>query len=176
MRGRALRMFAIGIPAIAGFLASGAASAGADPPTRSPVDLPAEFTFQDAKGNDPCGFAVTLDVLSNRLVTTTFVRQGGATSMHTAGTLKVRLTNATSPALSLQANISGPTEVRTDGSVIQIALGRQLWAFEPDVAPGLPRMALISGRTVSTFDADGNFHLISVTGTVQDVCASLTPG
>ncbi len=103
---------------------------------------------------------------------TTFAQRAGTTSIHVTGTLKVRLT--TDAGRSVDLNISGPTHltINADGPVTtQIALGRALWTFDPGVGPGLPRLAVISGRTVSTFDP--GFTLVSVVGHVEDMCSAL---
>jgi hypothetical protein len=149
----------------------------ADPPDREPVDIPSEFTFTDAKGNNPCDFAVLLTVLTNREVQTTFLHQDGTTSLHVSGTLKVRLTNQVTGS-SVDVNISGPLQLvnNSDGTQSQVSQGRSLWAFEPGIAPELPRLALISGRVVSSFDADRNFSFQSVSGQVEDLCAVLAGG
>ena len=152
-----------------------AASVSADPPDRDPVPLPDDpFAFTDAQGNNPCGFEVMLEVLSNGEVATTFTHQDGTTSVHVAGVLKVRLTNEVADT-SVDVNISGPLRLvnNSDGTVSQVSQGRSLWAFEPGIAPDLPRLALISGRVVSSFDAAGHFSFQSVSGNVEDLCAVL---
>ena len=156
------------------FLFGIATSATARPPERNPVDLPpgTSFTLTDTLGGNPCGFEVQLQVVSNKEVMTTFAQKAGTTSIHVTGTLKVRLT--TDAGRSADLNISGPTHLtlNPDGSVTQVALGRALWVFDPRVGPGLPRLAVISGRTVSTFDP--GFALESVAGHVEDMCSALT--
>jgi hypothetical protein len=155
------------------FLLGVATPATATPPDREPVDLPpgTSFTLTNTLGGNPCGFAVQLLVVSNKEVTTTFMEKSGTTSIHVTGTLKVRLT--TDARRSVDLNISGPTNltINADGSITQIALGRALWVFDPGVGPGLPRLAVISGRTVSTFDP--GFTLVSVGGHVEDMCRAL---
>jgi hypothetical protein len=164
----------LAVPMLGMFLLGFASSAVADPPSREPwsPQTGTEFIFTDTKGNNPCGFPVELLVLNNREVGTTFVRNGVTL---VAGTLTVRLTNTTN-GTSVDLNISGPTHLTSnaDGSTTQIALGPQLWVFDPGVAPDLPRLALIDGRTVSMFDKDGNFSWISTTGNVQDLCVPLS--
>ena len=118
-----------------------------------------------------------LDVITNREVATTFMRQDGTTSFYVSGVLKVRLTNMATDT-SIDVNISGPLRLvnNSDGTVSQVSQGRSLWAFEPGIAPDLPRLALISGRVVSSFDAGGQFIFQSVSGNVQDLCAVLAGG
>ena len=166
----------VAIPLIGLFVFGLTTAAAADPPTREPVDFPtAPFVLTDTEGNHPCGFRVELAVLTNKEVATTFVRKDGTTSIHITGSLKVRLTNLAAPGTTVDLNISGPTHLteHDDGSVTQIALGRALWTFDPGIAPDLPRLALISGRTVSMFDPAGAFSLLSVSGHVEDLCAVL---
>jgi hypothetical protein len=163
----------LAVPLAGLFLLGVATPATATPPDREPVDLPpgTSFTFTDTLGGNPCGFEVQLLVVANNEVVTTFAQRAGTTSIHVTGTLKVRLT--TDAGQSVDLNISGPTHLtnNADGSVTQIALGRALWVFDPGVGPGLPRLAVISGRTVSTFDP--GFTLVSVSGHVEDMCSAL---
>jgi hypothetical protein len=172
MRGRRIRKVMLSVPLAGLFLLGVATSATATPPEREPVDLPpgTSFTLTDTLGGNPCGFEVQLLVLENNEVTTTFAERAGTTSIHVTGTLKVRLTGA---GRSVDLNISGPTHltINADGSVTQIALGRALWVFDPGVGPGLPRLAVISGQTVSMFDP--GFTLVSVSGNVEDMCSAL---
>jgi hypothetical protein len=173
---RYARLILVSVPILGLFLLGFASSAVADPPSREPGSPPtgASFPFQDTKGNNPCGFEVDLLVLNNSQVVTTFGRKG-ATAIQAAGAFTVRLTNS-SNGTSIDLNISGPTHltVNADGSITQIALGPQLWVFDPGVAPTLPRLALIDGRTVSMFDAAGNFSWISTTGKSRDLCIPLS--
>jgi len=160
-------------PILGLFLLGSASSAVADPPSRQPWPPPTgtSFIFTDTKGNNPCGFPVELLVLNNREVGTVFARNGVTL---VAGTLTVRLTN-TMNGTFIDLNISGPTHLTSnpDHSTTQLALGPQLWVFDPGVAPGLPRLAFINGRTVSMFDPAGNFNWISTTGKVQNLCIPL---
>ena len=173
MRSRRIAQTMLAVPVAALFLLGVPTPATARPPVREPNVLPSEpFVFTDSLGGNPCGFPVTLQVLSNNEVVTTFERKAGTTSIHVTGTLKVRLTTAAGGSVDL--NISGPTHltINADGSVTQIAVGRSLWAFDPGVGPGLPRLAVISGRVVSTFDP--GFSLVSVSGRVVDMCSALS--
>jgi hypothetical protein len=169
------RLLALTVPMTALLLFGGVTVAHADPPTRTPVEI-SDFVLQAPLGHDPCGFPVKLEVLDNNEVATTFMRQDGIMSVHATGTLKVRLTNQTAPVHTVDVNISGPTQLtfNPDGSITQVALGRALWAFEPGIAPGLPRIAVISGRTDSMFDRNGAFALLRVQGNAEDMCAVLT--
>ena len=150
--------------------------ATAAPPTREPVVLPAEFTLADTLGGNPCGFPVLVTVLNNKEKLTTFTRDGVAAVFRVTGSLKVRLTN-TLTGTAIERNISGPTRLtpNSDGSITQETAGPGLWAFDPGVAPGLPRAAITKGRTVSVINSqpNGDFLFISQKGSVEDVCAAL---
>jgi hypothetical protein len=149
----------------------------AAPPTREPNPLPAEpFVFTDTLGNDPCGFPVLLEITTNKEVLTTFTRQSGVTSIHTTGALKVRLTN-TVTGDTIDRNISGPilATVNADGSLTQLGGGPALWVFDPGVAPELPRLVVISGRTESILGPGTAFTFVSRQGHYEDICAALAP-
>jgi hypothetical protein len=150
--------------------------ANAAPPVREPSQLPTnqQFPLQDTLGNDPCGFQVLLELTTNKEVITTFTRQSGVTSIHTTGALKARLTNT---GKTIERNISGPIfqTVNSDGSVTQKTTGPGIWAFDPGVAPGLPRIAITKGKTESFFSPNGAFTWISQHGSYEDVCAALAP-
>jgi hypothetical protein len=152
--------------------------ANAAPPVKEPSSLPTnvQFPFQDTLGGDPCGFPVLLELTTNKEVITTFTRQSGVTSIHTTGALKARLTNSNTDE-SIERNISGPIfqTVNSDGSVTQKTTGPGVWAFDPGVAPGLPRMAITKGKTESVFSSTGVFTWISQHGSYEDVCAALAP-
>ena len=148
--------------------------ASADPPSREPVAVKSPQVFQAADFSDPCGFQVQLEVLTNKATLATFERRNGVTVLHAAGALKVRLMNL-SNGRTIDRNISGPTMVtlNADGSVTQKTAGPGLWAFEVDVAPNLPRMAITKGKTESSFSTEGDFTFIGQRGAVEDVCAAL---
>jgi hypothetical protein len=161
-------------------LAALSSAALAAPPERVPLDLPpgTTFPFTDTLGNDPCGFEVTLTVLTNNVTTTTSDRRDGTTVTSSTGALKVRLTNSET-GQSVERNISGPVRStqELDGTVRQVTGGRGLFAFDPDVAPGLPRLVIVRGRTTSTFTGPSTapvFTLDSQAGQVEDLCATLS--
>ena len=153
--------------------------ANAAPPVKEPSSLPTNvpFPFQDTLGNDPCeDFPVLLELTANKETITTFTRRSGVTSIHTTGALKARLTNVDT-GKTIERNISGPIfqTVNSDGSVTQKTTGPGVWAFDPGVAPGLPRMAITKGKTESVFSSTGVFTWISQHGSYEDVCAALAP-
>ena len=149
--------------------------ANAVPPTRQPNALPTDpFIFTDTLGNNPCGFPVLLAITTNKEILTTFTRRSGVTSIHTTGALKVRLTN-TVTGKTIDRNISGPilATVNNDGSVAQKGTGPALWVFDPGVAPELPRLVIIKGKTESILGPGTAFTFISRQGTYEDICAAL---
>jgi len=155
--------------------------AAAAPPSREPVDLPTEpFALTDTEKNSPCSFPVSLQVITNKEVKTTFVRRGGVTVTSTTGSLKVRFINtATVPNKTIDRNISGPifTTTNSDGSTSQKTAGLGLWVFDPGVAPEFPsRLVITSGKTESIIGPEeGAFRFISRHGSFEDICAALAP-
>lgn len=154
------------------------AIAAADPPTREPNVLPADpFIFTNTLEENPCVFPVLLAITTNKEILTTFTQRSGVTVIHTTGALKVRLTNTTT-GKTIDRNISGPilATVNADGSTTQKGTGPALWVFDPGVAPALPRLVIIYGRTQSTLgQAPADFRFISMTGHFEDICAALAP-
>jgi hypothetical protein len=149
--------------------------ANAAPPVREPNSLPTgEFPLQDTLGNDPCGFPVLLELTTNKEIVTTFTRRSGVTFIHVTGALKARFTNDDT-GKTIERNISGPTfqTVNSDGSVTQKTTGPGVWAFDPSVAPELPRMVITKGKTESVFSPAGVFTFISQHGSYEDICAAL---
>jgi hypothetical protein len=150
----------------------------ADPPTREPNLLPTDpFIFTDTLGNNPCAFPVLLEITTNKEILTTFTRRSGVTTIHTTGALKVILTNTVTME-SIARNISGPilATVNDDGSVTQKGTGPALWVFDPGVAPELPRLVIVKGKTESVLGPQkGAFRFISRQGSYEDICAALAP-
>lgn len=150
--------------------------ASAVPPTREPLALPTEpFLFTDTRGGNPCSFPVLLHVTTNKQVVTSFTRRNGVTSVHTTGALKVTLTNEATGE-SLARNISGPifTSEQSDGSILQKGAGPALWVLDPGVAPELPRLVILKGKSVSVIGPErGAFRFLSRQGPAEDLCAAL---
>jgi hypothetical protein len=128
----------------------------------------------------PCStFEVRLDPLtSNEKIITFFDQDHNPRFQLVTGGLKVRLTNK-STGKSIDVNISGPFQIEPSQSVFPFKitnLGPTLFDFEPGVAPNLnlPRLALFDGRAESMFDAQGNFSLLSLRGSVDDACDLLS--
>ncbi len=143
----------------------------------SPTTVTAPVTAFTVTGS--CSFDVLLAPKSPQTnqekITTFFDQAHNERFQLVTGALQVVLTNV-STGKSVDLNISGPTQVSPlpDGSLKVVNLGPTLFLFQPGVAPSLPLLALIQGRTESMFDALGNYSLLSVQGTVADVCALLS--
>jgi hypothetical protein len=92
-----------------------------------------------------------------------------------SGPLFFTFTNVSNPAKTLTLNVSGPGIINfTDSS--EILLGPSFYfGFPTNVtqAANLPAVALVTGRTILTFD---NLGILSIThtGTSQDICQALT--
>jgi hypothetical protein len=140
-------------------------TAGADAPTRVPADQ------HSTRYDGLCSFPVTVDILVNKEYKTTFASGQIAGQDLYTGALKVRVTNVTTGE-AVDLNVSGPIQViPNDDSTTVISLGPTLWAFT-DPQPGLPPLALVSGRLEAIFDPD--FRVTSVDAHVVDLCALLS--
>jgi hypothetical protein len=121
-------------------------------------------------------FDVFVEPTTDRVRSTTMIDAAGNVRMQIlSGALKVLVTNL-STGESQHLNISGPVKLapQADGSLRVTTGGPTFWwFFEPGVAPGQPIVGLYHGKTVSEFDAAGNFRFLSARGRVQDVCAML---
>jgi hypothetical protein len=166
-----LRLGLVAISIAVLFLFSIASPVPAIPPTTQTNPI-TPFTISGA-----CSFNVLLEPLfNNEKVTTFFGQTGNVRFQIFHGGLTVRLTNQNNTSKSVDLNISGPIQVvpQPNGSLKEITLGPTLFVFQPGVAPSLPLLAYINGRTESVFDAAGNFHFLSLSGTVDDVCPLLS--
>lgn len=142
------------------------ATAAAVPPDKEPLGAIETFTISGA-----CPFDVLLEELQNESSITTFYDQdGNVRRFLITGALKVRLTNVTG-GQSIALNVPGPAIERPqpDGSTLVIGVGPWLHLF----VPGLPPLALGSGRTEFLIDHEGHLELLSITGNVRDVCPML---
>jgi hypothetical protein len=148
-----------------------APSASATKPIRFPLPPPPSTLPADI-----CGFSIDEETLSINQTGTVF--SNGIFMAN--GTLKIRLTNATDPAKSVDLNISGPGKLipQPDGSLFIKAEGASLFFFVPDqLEPGSPgALLLVHGLATELIDENGNVvpGSFSTTGSVQDVCAMLT--
>lgn len=136
-----------------------APAAGGAKPTR--LFLPAaDFTLTGS-----CSFDVAIAILANKEYTITY----SAGAIRVTGSLKVRLTNLSSPSKSIELNISGPGLITpgSNGTNTTEAAGTWLLFF-----PGT--LDLVTGRNVFTTAADGSLIGFSVQqGTKTDLCAVL---
>jgi hypothetical protein len=138
------------------------------------------FTSFFVPAVDACGFGVLFTPepgRPNRERLIQFVNSADPNAAIVAGPLFVTLTNVSS-GKTVNLNISGPVLIGISGTS-----GRTDVTFGPGIpgalpsnvatAAGLPLLPLFYGRTVFTFDVQGNLTSISFTGTVQDVCQLL---
>jgi hypothetical protein len=98
-----------------------------------------------------------------------------ANSAIISGPLFLTFTNLSNPAKTLNLNVSGPGIINFAANE-ETLLGPSFFSgFPPDItaAAGLPSVALVTGRTILTFDNLGNLTSITHQGTVQDICQAL---
>jgi hypothetical protein len=128
--------------------------------------------------------AVNVDIANNgKTVTKTFTTHDGTVRALSAGTgsdlvfynpnhpdVRVPLKGNRAVSWSV-TNGDGTTTVRLTGHNV-------VFYFPTDTllgnAPG-PATLLVVGREVFDIDAGGNFHQVSATGNVTDICAQLPP-
>jgi hypothetical protein len=141
-----------------------AATASANPPTRTPVPPLDDVTVTG------CGFAVLVETLEWNVVSTTFSNDASPVVEILSGVAKTQFTNLETGE-TITVNISGPLVVKvfSDGSVVLAEQGP--W-FHIDV-PGLPAIFLTEGRVTITIDAAGNVT-IDGNGRIVDLCAALS--
>jgi hypothetical protein len=170
LRSSALRVTAIAAAVVGVLVPAQLASAGG--PTRQPTNnqsgvLPAGFA---------CTFALGVDVVTDREVTTTWPADpSGDVRSHISGTLVLRLTNEDTGA-AIVVNVSGPvdTVVHADGSQDIVFTGNSALVVPPGGTPPAPDAILTSGRAVEHATPDGQFTLVGVSGRTQDVCRRLS--
>ncbi|MCW2805120.1 MAG: hypothetical protein JWN06_3337 [Propionibacteriaceae bacterium] len=146
------------------------------PPTKDPNPIDSRILI-DTNGKNPCAFPVLMQVATNKETVTTFFRRSGVITIHVTGALKVTLTN-NDTRKSIVVNIPGPTFLtfNDDGSITQKATGPALWVFDQGIAPELPRLALLNGKSESIIGpAERQFRFISRQGNYQDLCVALAP-
>jgi hypothetical protein len=140
-----------------------AATASANPPTRTPVPRPADNI-------DPaCGFDVLVEYVAWNVVSKTFNNDASPVVEIVTGVAKAQLTNLET-GKTIAVNISGPQVVKvfSDGSVLISDVGP--WVFNE--IPGLPGIFLSKGRVTIAIDAVGNVT-IDGNGRLVDLCAEL---
>lgn len=131
------------------------------------------FTVSGGPANGACAFDVLVAPQANRPNGERVILF--ANSAIIAGPAFVTLTNLSDPTKVLNLNISGPGKVSFSANEETLFGPGFLSGFPPDVtaAAGLPAVALVTGRTVITFDNLGNITSVTHVGTVQDLCQAL---
>jgi hypothetical protein len=148
-----------------------APAALAEKPIRFPLSPPPPTVSADI-----CGFPIDEETLSINETGTVF--SNGIFMAN--GKLKVRLTNATDPAKSVDLNISGPGKLvpQPDGSLLVKAEGASLFFFLPgQLGAGSPgALLLVHGLATELIDPNGNPvpGSFDPRGDVEDVCAMLS--
>ena len=126
-----------------------------------------------------CTFGLAVDGAGGgEGVTRTFVDADGNTvRIVTAGRgSRLTFTNLSSnetfalPATGAVTN----TVVNADGSRTVTLTGNNVVILFPSDVPAGPSTTLYVGRVVYTADANGNFTLVSTSGTATDICAELS--
>lgn len=132
------------------------------------------FTISGGSANGACTFDVLVTPQPNRPNGTRMILFANAEFL--VGPFFVTLTNLSDPAKTLSLNVSGPVMIsfsaneETDQGPVLVG------GLPPDVAAaaGLPAVAVLTGRTVITFDpTTGNITSVAHVGTVQDICQAL---
>jgi hypothetical protein len=161
------------MPTIALLLLVLALPAAAQKPTITETPFTGTFNITGGPANGACNFDVLLAAEPGRPNKERTIQFANTTII--AGPLFVTLTGN---GKTENVNISGPSVISFTGGLPteQVLLGPAfLFNFPPSVttAAGLPAVSLINGRTIITFDAQGNPTTITFAGTVRDVCQML---
>src|ERR1700739_2690852 len=131
------------------------------------------FTITGGTANGACAFDVGVVPTANRPNGEKEILF--ANSVIITGPLFVTFTNLSDPTKTLSLNASGPGIINFAANE-EILLGPSfISGFAPNLteAAGLPSVALVTGRTILTFDNLGNVTGITHVGTVQDICQAL---
>jgi hypothetical protein len=137
--------------------------ASADKPGKEPVPAP------DVTGR----FCPDFDVLVHALVNKEYAHTFSSGAAIVTGTLIVSLTNL-STNKTIEANVSGPGFFSADGSTFILGGRSLLYGIAGGLGPGSPpTLELTSGRTVVSFDPDGNVTGVTETGASTDLCPAL---
>jgi len=142
----------------------------ASQPTRSPTNNQSA-TFP---AGVVCDFAVHIEPIIDKEVTTTFFDSAGnVTMVLITGDLVTEVSNV-DKGTSLTVNISGPATITflDDGTLVFDAVGSWLVATFPTDSPARV-MFLNRGHIVFTIGPTGVLTVVSRIGRVQDLCAAL---
>jgi hypothetical protein len=138
-----------------------APSALSNPPTivRTPIDV---TLFDDVD----CGFPVQIHLVGTELD----VLRGDDRLFAAFPNTRATLTNLdTGRTLTVSTAGPGRITVGADGSITFVGTGPELFFF---LFHGNPGITLLTGRSVDSFDAQGN-ETFSYVGTTRDLCAEL---
>jgi hypothetical protein len=131
------------------------------------------FTITGGPANGACAFDVSVVPQANRPNGEKEILF--ANSAIISGPLFLTFTNVSNPAKTVTLNVSGPGIINFADNE-EILLGPSfISGLPPNLteAAGLPSVALVTGRTILTFDNLGNLTGITHVGTVQDICQAL---
>ena len=130
-------------------------------------------TITGGTANGACAFDVSLVPAPNRPNGERQILF--ASSEIIAGPLFLTFTNLSDPAKTLTLNISGPGVISFSANEETLLGPAVIFNFPPNVteAAGLPSVAVLTGRTILTFDSQENLTSITHTGKVQDICQAL---
>jgi hypothetical protein len=131
------------------------------------------FTITGGPANGACAFDVSVVPQANRPNGEKEILF--ANSAIISGPLFLTFTNLSNPAKTLSLNVSGPGVINFAANEETLLGPAFLAGFPPNLteAAGLPAVSLITGRTILTFDNQGNATSITHVGTVQDLCQAL---
>ena len=153
-------LLALALPALAG------------KPTITLVPV-APFTITGGPANGACTFDISVAPQANRPNGEREILF--ANSEIIAGPLFLTFTNLSDPTKTLSLNVSGPAKIDFSASEETLFGPALISNFPPDVtgAAGLPSVAVLSGRTVITFNSVAITSVTHVGAPAQDLCAAL---
>lgn len=129
------------------------------------------FTITGGTANGACTFDVGVVPQANRPNGEREILF--ANSAIISGPLFLTFTNLSNPAKTVSLNLSGPGIINFAASEETLLGVSFVSGFPPNLTDGLPPVALVTGRTILTFDNTGTLVSIAHVGTVQDICQLL---
>jgi hypothetical protein len=126
-----------------------------------------------------CSFGLQVEIVSgDHRVNRTFVDANGNTVRILEAGYGNQLTftnTSTGSTLTLPANGSvSQTVINADGSKTVTLSGHNVLILFPTDVPAGPSTTLYVGRVVFTIDVNGDYTLVSTSGTARDICAELS--
>ena len=132
----------------------------------------------DFPAGTACAFGLAVDGTGGNQVTRTFVdANGNPVRILTAGKgPDLTFTNTSSLAtFTTRGNGSvSNTVIHPDGSETVTLTGHNVLILFPTDMPAGPSTTLYVGRVVFDVDVNGNFTLVSTSGTATDICGALS--